>query len=80
MRNYPRLGFAIGWLGAVAGFAAIQLDRIFVTPEGIEATAQAQAQSSRLHIYGTIMIVAASLTIGSGLALLVQRLRRSRHS
>lgn len=68
----PKLGLVIGSLGTLAAFSAVHIDRLTVQPHGIDAAAQAAAQSTRLNIYGSIMIAAALIAVFSGIILLLK--------
>ena len=80
MRSRPKLGLAIGGVVAVIAFAAIQIDRQSFRPQGIEASAQAEAMSVRLNVFGAIMIAAAALAVICGFVFVLQVVsqRRSR--
>ena len=78
MRSRPERGLVIGSLGAVVAFVTIQIERIAFQPQGIDATAQAEAQATRLNVYGAIMIAAALLAVVSGIILVAQRRSRPR--
>ena len=71
-KRTPKLGLGIGTIGTLLAFLAVHVDRLVVQPQGVDAAAQAAAQSTRMNVYGTIMIAAAVVAVLSGLALLIR--------